>query len=125
MIKRFRFSVILALIILYLSLKNGNDLNRIMPLNIPHFDKIAHFCMYFGLMSAIILESRKREKANSPIFLMAIFPFSYGILMEILQAVLTTTRTASIFDVIFNALGIFFSILLWQMIRSVYSEKFR
>lgn len=125
MIKRFKFSLILMVVILYLSLKNANDLNKVLFLNIPDFDKFAHFCMYFGLMSVIILETRKASVRILSIVSMALFPFFYGILMEILQEILTTTRSASLFDVLFNTFGILFSILLWLLVRSVYKEKFR
>jgi len=125
MIKRFKFSMVLALLIMYLSLKNSNDFNKIQFLNIPHFDKFAHFCMYFGLMSTIILESWKASVQKISIFVMALFPLFYGILMEILQATLTTTRSASLFDVLFNTIGILISILLWLRIPFILKEKLR
>ena len=125
MIKRYKYSLVFSIAILYLSLKNANDLNKIQILNIPHFDKIAHFCMYFILMVLIILENRKASIIKLSLFTMALFPFFYGILMEFLQATFTTTRTASLYDVIFNTLGIIMSVFLWLLIQSVYKEKFR
>ena len=125
MLKRYKYSLILSLLILYLSLKNADDLNKVQFLNIPHFDKIAHFCMYFTLMSIFILETRKSKVMNSSVLLLALFPLFYGIILEILQATLTTTRSGNVFDVIFNTLGILFSLIVWLLIKKTYNEKFR
>ena len=125
MIKRYKYSLLLSLIILFLSLKYADELNKVQFLNIPHFDKIAHLIMYFALMSVIILESRKVAIKNHSLVLMALFPFFYGILMEILQSTITTTRNGSPYDVIFNTVGIILSIAFWLVIRSFYKEKFR
>ncbi len=125
MIKSYKYSLFLALLILYLSLKNADDLNKVQFLNIPHFDKIAHFCMYFALMSVIILENRRSSLINRSVVLLALFPFIYGIILEILQTTLTATRSGDPVDVAFNSLGILFSMLIWLMIRRVYREKFR
>jgi VanZ family protein len=125
MINRYKYSLLISLVILYLSLKNANDLNKVMFLNIPYFDKIAHFCMYFSLMAVIILESGKIATRNRSLLKLAFFPFFYGILMEFLQGTITTTRSASPYDVVFNTLGIIVSILIWLFIRYAYKEKFK
>jgi len=125
MIKRYKFSLLLSLIILYLSLKNADELNKVQFFNIPNFDKIAHLCMYFALMSLIIFETRKKTLKIHSLLLLALFPFFYGILLEILQSTVTTTRTGSLYDAIFNTLGIIFSVAFWLVIRSFYSDKIR
>lgn len=125
MIKRYKFSLLLSLIILYLSLKNADELNKVQFLNIPHFDKIAHLCMYFALTSLIIFETGKAALKIRSLLLLALYPFLYGILLEILQATVTTTRNASLYDAIFNTLGIIVSVAFWFAIRSFYSEKIR
>lgn len=125
MIKRYKYSLLLSLIILYLSLKNADELNKVQFLNIQYFDKIAHLIMYCMLMSSIIFETRKAAIRNHSLLLMALFPFFFGILLEILQSTITTTRNGSFYDVIFNTLGIILSIAFWFVIKSVYKEKFR
>jgi VanZ family protein len=112
------FSIGLGLLILYLSLTPGSDFNEGF-LKIPHADKIAHFIMYFTLMSVIIFENRKLVKLTRDLLLLAIIPFTYGIIIEILQSLLTTTRTGSIYDIVFNLAGIIFSILLWRNNKSL------
>jgi VanZ family protein len=117
MIKRNIFSLIIALIILYLSLASSDTLNKVTFFNISYFDKIAHFGMYFTLMSVILIENRKLLKKSVQIFYVSLIPLCYGIFMEVLQLVLTSSRSASFYDVVFNAAGILFSLLVWLLIR--------
>lgn len=123
MIKKYKYSLILSLIILILSLKSAEDLNKVKFINIPHFDKFVHSCMYFALMSLILYESRKQTLKVSNVMLLAAFPFIYGILLEILQSTVTTTRNGSFYDALFNTLGILLSILLWIILRKVYRSN--
>ena len=125
MLGRYKYTLIVSLLILYLSLKNASAFNKVPLFNIPHFDKIAHFCMYFGLMSVFILETKRSDNFNRSVILLAPFPFLYGILMEILQGLLTTTRSPSIYDVLFNTFGILFSVLAWLIIKARLPDKFR
>jgi VanZ family protein len=115
MIKKNILSIVVALIIMYLSLASSDTFKKV-PVHIPNFDKIVHFFMYLGLMSVIIFENQRFFKSNKHIFLTALIPLSYGILMEILQS-LTLTRTASFYDALANAAGILVSILLWSWIK--------
>lgn len=125
MIKRNIFSILVALIIMYLSLASSDTFDDVSIFNTPFIDKIAHFLMYFGLMSVIIFEYRKTLKNKGNLFLIALIPFFYGILMEILQTTLTDSRLASFLDVLFNSAGIFFSVLLWLWIKPLIKETIR
>ena len=108
---------------MYLSLANSHTFDKVSFLDFQYTDKIVHFTMYFGLMSVIILENRKNLTNSWKLLLAAIIPLSYGILMEILQALLTSTRTASIYDVLSNFSGIVVAILIWQLMKSKISEE--
>lgn len=125
MLKKNIFSILVALLILYLSLSSSDTFKKVSFLNIPFQDKIVHFGMYFSLMSVIIIENRKIIKSNLQLFLTAIIPFFYGILMEILQSTLTISRLASIYDIIFNSAGILVSILLWLLIKPLTKETIK
>jgi VanZ family protein len=125
MLNRYKFTIVVSLLILYLSLKNANAFNKVPLFNIPNFDKVAHFLMYFGLMSVFILEASRTFKLNRHLLLLALFPFLYGILMEILQGLLTTTRNPSIYDIAFNTAGIIFSAAIWSVIRNLLADKFK
>jgi VanZ family protein len=125
MLKKNIFSIIVALIILYLSLASSDTFNEIPTFNIPYPDKIVHFGMYFGLMSVIIFENRKSLISTARLFLIALIPLSYGILMEILQSTITTSRTCSFFDIVFNSVGILVSILIWLKIKPLIKDQIR
>jgi len=125
MIKKNKFSIIVALIIMYLSLASSHTFDKVPFINIPNIDKAVHFGMYFGLMSVIILENRNSLKSTGRLFLSGLIPFSYGALMEILQSALTVTRTGSLYDALANSAGILVSILLWLWIKPVKKEIIR
>ena len=118
MIRKNLFSILVALLLLYLSLANAETFRKVQINSIPNFDKLVHFGMYFVLMSVIILEHRKNLSNPFNLFLLALIPLSYGILMEILQLTLTTTRTGDFYDALADAAGVLASALLWLIIRS-------
>jgi len=117
MIRKNIFSIVVALIIMYLSMSGTETFETVSRLNIPYLDKIAHFVLYFGLMSVIILENRRIIIGTGQLFLIALIPFFYGILIEILQATITETRSGSIYDIIADAAGILCSVFLWLWLK--------
>jgi VanZ family protein len=118
MLKKNKFSIVSALVIMYLSLASSQSFDKVTFITIPHIDKIVHFGMYFGLMSVIILENRKIIYKTGHLFLIGLIPLLYGIILEIMQSTLTLTRTGSFYDAFFNCAGILVSILLWLAVRS-------
>jgi len=125
MLKKNIFSIIVALLIVYLSLADSNTFEKISFPKIPYMDKIVHFGMYFTLMSFIIFENRKFFKNTVSLFLIALIPFFYSVLLEILQSAFTVSRYGSFYDIIFNTAGIFASILLWLWIKPYIKDKIR
>jgi VanZ family protein len=121
MVKKNLFTILVALLIMYLSLANSATFEKVSFFKFPMQDKIVHFGMYFGLMSVIIFENKKNLKTTLQLFLIAIIPLFYGILMEIL----TVSRSGSIYDVIFNLAGILVSLLLWLWIKATTKESIR
>jgi VanZ family protein len=110
---------------MYLSLASSHTFDKIPLINIPNFDKFVHFAMFFGLMSVIIFENRRKIKSPSYLFMTGLIPLFYGVLMEILQSTLTTTRTGSFYDAVADATGILASILIWLWIKSPKKERIR
>jgi VanZ family protein len=76
-------------------------------------------------MSVLILENRNTIRSNLQLFMIAIIPLFYGILMEILQSTLTVSRSGSIYDAIFNLAGIIVSLLLWLWIKPFIKNTIR
>ncbi len=124
MIKKNIFSILVAMIIMYLSLANAHTFDSVSVFDsIPNFDKFVHMGMYFSLMSVIILEHRNSIQIPRQFFIIGLIPFFYGVLMEILQATLTQTRTGSVFDAMANAVGILLSILIWSWFNPAKKTK--
>jgi VanZ family protein len=117
MIKNNFRSIAVAIIITYLSLTESNNIKAPHFLDIPNIDKIIHFGMYFTFMLVIVYEHRVFFERNKNAFLTGLIPFSYGILMESSQTLFTETRTADVFDVLFNTLGILIAICLWKYLK--------
>jgi VanZ family protein len=125
MIRKNLFSILVALLLLFLSLTNAETFRKVQINRIPEFDKIVHFGMYFILMSVIIIEHRKNLSNPLNLFLLALIPLSYGILMEILQLTLTSTRSGDFYDALADAAGVLASALLWLIIKSFSGKPVR
>lgn len=122
MIKKNFFSLSVAILIMYLSLSGTEKLEPSFFSKIPHFDKIAHFLMYFGFMSVIIFENRKTLKTTGKLLLSAIVPFLFGLLMEILQFYITLNRSGDFYDALFNLMGILFSVFIYKSFIYKFTE---
>lgn len=117
LLKKNILSIITSLLILYLSLANSSTFNKVSDFGIPHFDKVVHTCMYFGLMIVLLFENRYTLKNNWSVILLSLIPFAYGILMELLQTWLTATRTGDIMDALFDLAGILIAIIVWKFVH--------
>jgi len=125
MIKKNLFSISVALLLLYLSLTNSEKFEKLLLMNFSFMDKVVHFGMYFVLMTVIILEHRKTLKNSRNLFLSALIPLLYGILMEILQLTLTLSRSGDFYDALADAAGILASVLLWLLFKPSVQETVR
>ena len=108
---------------MYLSLINAKKFDDISTFELA--DKLVHTAMYFGFMGLIMFENRKTLITGRKLFIAALIPLFYGILMEVLQGTLTETRTASVLDALFNSLGIILAVLLWQWVKPFSWENVR
>lgn len=125
MIRKNIFSILVALLLLYLSLTNTEKFQQIPLINFTFFDKIVHFGMYFFLMSVVIFENRENIKDYRHLFLLSLIPLFYGILMEILQLTLTVSRSGSFYDALADAAGILVSVFIWLLIKPVRKDSVR
>jgi VanZ family protein len=125
MIRKNKISILIALIILFLSLSKSETFDTVQFINIPHLDKIVHFLMYFVLMLSLVYENRFHMIKAKNIFLLAIIPVLYGISIEFMQAYLTITRSGEFYDVCFNTLGVLFAALLWMLFKITKKPEFK
>jgi VanZ family protein len=122
MIKKHIFTIITTLLILYLSLAGSKTFGQEAFINIPYIDKIGHFCLYFILMTVIILEHKKSFQNTRQLLLVALIPFCFGTLLEILQLTITTDRKGEVLDAIFNTAGITAALFLWLFYKPYYAK---
>jgi len=122
MIRKNIFTIITSLIIIYFSLADSHTFSNSTFLNIPYIDKLGHFGLYFILMTVIILEHKNSFNNTRQLILIALIPFIFGTLMEILQLLITTDRQGEILDAVSNAAGITAALFLWLFIRPYYRK---
>ncbi len=123
MIKNNKFSIIVSIIILYLSLANARTFERVGFFDIPYLDKMVHFGLYFSFMTVIIIEHRVYFDNTRKLIIVALFPLIFGSVIELLQSGFTETRKGDILDIIFNSAGVAVSLFIWLFIKPYYKLK--
>jgi VanZ family protein len=101
------WAILCSGVITYFCLTNSSNIPAI---NIPSIDKIVHFCFHFGFTVSWILffkkELKGKEANDYKAYLISfIFSVFFGITIEILQGVLTNTRTPDVTDILANTIG--------------------
>lgn len=81
-----------------------------MPnINIPNFDKLVHFCFYFGAAVLGTLFAWETWHTKSPLVKTLVYivlgAVAFGIGIEVLQYTLTTDRDGDFFDALANTCG--------------------
>jgi VanZ family protein len=109
-IKPFIWLVIIAV----LCLMPGNDLPRIPLSNLPQFDKLVHFMMYFILALLLVKPLRRLQLPVWVIVL--VISVLIGGLIEILQYAITNLRSASWFDFFADIAGTITGLLTYGML---------
>ena len=109
---------ILALIwTLFIAVSSLISSDKISDVQITINDKIIHFLFYFLfvlLWSFALNNSISKLKIDLAILFSAVF---YGIIMEVLQSIFTSTRQADLYDVIANSIGAVTGLVLFRLIR--------
>lgn len=111
MIRKNIFSLTVILINSFLSLAGPETFNNNKFPDIPYRDKLAHLAMYFLLTAVIVAEHRFSIKNIRQLIIVALIPFSVGVLMELLQLFITSNRDADVTDVLFNTAGIVLALM--------------
>lgn len=84
-------------------------------LQLPFKDKMVHFIFYFVFVVLWCLGLQKTDKIK--ILLIAVV---YGIIIEVLQCVLTENRTADFYDVLANSLGAFLAFFAFPYVKRIF-----
>jgi len=119
-IKSYPFSIILFLVITYLSLmtppKIGIQLFR-------NWDKVVHFCMYGGLSGVFWIEFLLNHRNNKINYIYAVlgavvYPILLGGILELCQKYFTRYRSGDWMDFLANSSGVILaSLIAWFFLR--------
>jgi len=93
-------------------------LGKISAITVENSDKYVHFIFYF-ITAFLFYMTLKSFSVHffKRIALSFVFSVAYGIVIEVLQEVLTTSRHFEWGDIIANSLGAFFSLILISILR--------
>lgn len=116
------YTLLWASFILLMSFYPGKDLPKVDFWQLLTFDKFMHIGCYgllFMLMNIGAMKqygySIKRYKISGIVFGICFF---YGIMIEILQPIVSNDRFFDIFDVLANTMGCVFGIFLYNFVYS-------
>jgi VanZ family protein len=118
-IKQYYKSIIIALLIIWLSLSGSKTMVPGRMLDIPYIDKMGHFAMYAFFSAVLLLDSCRWQLNRSFIYPLMLIPLLFGAMMEIMQMTLTTSRRAETFDLLANIGGVLAGLLLAYLARMV------
>jgi VanZ family protein len=91
-------------------------INQQVKVPVSNLDKVVHSFMYF-MLSLSWLKTLGYKKENVNYVLQILFLSTlYGIIIEVLQEVLTTYRHGDIKDVIANIIGAIIAVLVYKLI---------
>lgn len=108
-IKKYPVSIFIILAVIYLSFFKPPTYQTSLN-DIPHLDKLVHFCMYFGMSGMLWIEFiRAHRKDRAPMWHAWIGAFVCPVIfsgcVELLQEYCTTYRGGDWFDLAANTTG--------------------
>ena len=114
---QYKFSILLAGIIVLLSLIPSSSMPHTRLYSIPFLDKIVHIGMYGALGLVALLERHCKQQCFPKEFLLLFLLFTLSTLMEILQATVVASRAAEWFDLAANFCGLAGAWLTYSFFR--------
>jgi len=95
-IKKYPVSLLVILVVIYLSFFRPPSIGEV---EIPHLDKLVHFCMYFGVSAMLWFEFLRAHKWPLPALRAwigaCLCPILFSGVVEILQEYATDYRGAN------------------------------
>ena len=98
--------------------------SAIPKVNLLWNDKIVHFLFYFFFVVFWSFALHKNFYLKKYSFIIVVFAIVYGIIIEVLQELLTTTREPDLYDVFANALGAIIGYLGFYYVKYKFFNKF-
>lgn len=116
-LKQYYKSILIGLLILWLSLSGSSTMVPGKILNIPYIDKLGHLSMYALFSAVLLLDSCHWQTFRSFSYIVLLIPLAFGAVMEILQMTLTEMRKAEITDLAANIGGVTAGIIAAHIVR--------
>lgn len=92
------------------------SIKNIVIIQANNSDKYIHSFAYFILSISWLLTLKEKNKKTHVMFLMSSLILVYGIIIEVLQSILTENRQADFFDIIANSIGIIVALILFNLV---------
>lgn len=110
----FFIAIALTMAVLIGSLISIETVIELPP--VRFFDKFFHVAAYFLLTLSWLLANKKNLKQLKSSAFISLLIFIFGIVIEVLQGVLTNYRQADLFDMVANLGGIVIAFLFFKLI---------
>lgn len=120
MIRKYKFTILTAILILILLLMPTSDFDDGTVSfwdMIPYFDKIVHLCM-FGFISLVFASEKHLHKIKKYAVLNIVILVFFAVITEILQR-LTGYRTFDVFDILADTSGIVIGTILMSKLFKI------
>ncbi len=118
---RYKFSIVLAILIALLSLVPVSSMPKSSLFSINSLDKIIHFSMYAFFGFVALLESRCSLDCQRYHALLIFAIFSLSAVIEVLQATVVATRSAEWLDLLANLTGLLAGYLAFRLFSTIRS----
>ena len=115
------FAIIWTVLITVASLVSSSAIPKV---NLLWNDKIVHFLFYFFFVVFWSIALQKNFYLKKYSFTVVFFAIVYGIIIEVLQGVLTTTREPDLYDVFANSLGAIIGYFGFYCVKYKFFNKF-
>jgi VanZ family protein len=121
---RYKFTILLAIIIVLLSLVPSSSMPSSRLFNIPYLDKLVHISMYASIGFVALMESRCIKNCQRFHLLLVLVIFVMSAIIEVLQATVVATRAAEWFDLFANFSGLVAGYVTYRILRGLRIFRF-
>lgn len=122
-IRKYYPSILIAILIMWLSLSESGTIKPIKLMDFPNSDKVAHFSIYLFFTFIMLLNSSYWKISGRIKYFIIIIPTLLGLLLEIFQRLLTKTRQADFYDFLANFSGIALAAIFVFILSRLFKPK--
>ncbi len=115
------FAILCTLLVCYLSL---SDISSLPKLKVQYEDKLYHLVAYFLLNTVWLLAMIPySSRSLKHYILISLGIIGFGIVIEVLQDIMTDYRTFDVYDIIANSSGVIISYFTFQLFKKRFFEN--